>query len=73
MESSRWLLMVALTKFAPSFLENMSGFLCGHLCATALIKLTDDWRDALDKKNNVGVMAIVIFYIQVVNILYTGK
>ncbi|CAB4032736.1 Hypothetical predicted protein, partial [Paramuricea clavata] len=36
----------------------MSGFLRGHSCATALVKLTDDWRDALDKKNDVGVVAI---------------
>ena len=36
----------------------MSGFLPGHSCTTALVKLTDDWCDALDKKNDVGVVAI---------------
>ena len=36
----------------------MSGFLRGHSCATALIKLTDDWRVALDQKKEVGTIAI---------------
>ena len=36
----------------------MSGFLRGHSCATALIKLTDDWRMALDQKKEVGTVAI---------------
>jgi len=45
--------------FVPSFSPNMSGLLKGHCCATALIKLTDDWRSALDEKNSeVGVVAI---------------
>ena len=43
--------------FAPAFSSNMSGFLKGHSCATALIKLTDDWRSALDEKNETGVVA----------------
>jgi len=46
------------TSFTPIFSSNMSGFLKGHSCATALIKLTDDWRRALDEKNVVGVAAI---------------
>ena len=44
--------------FAPTFSPNMSGFLKGHSCATALIKLTDDWRSALDEKKETGVVAI---------------
>ena len=44
--------------FAPIFPFNMSGFLKGHSCATALIKLTDDWRSALDGKKQTGVVAI---------------
>ena len=36
----------------------MSGFLRGHSTATALIKLTDDWRKSLDEKQEVGVVAI---------------
>ena len=44
--------------FAPILSSNMSGFLKGHSCATALIKLTDDWRCALDEKKEVGVIAI---------------
>ena len=36
----------------------MSGFLKGHSCATALIKLKDDWRCAVDEKKEMGVIAI---------------
>ena len=46
-------------KFLPTFSVNMSGFpLRGHSCCTALLKLTDDWRTALDQKKDVGVVAI---------------
>ena len=38
--------------FSPIFSENMSGFLRGHSCCTALLKLTEDWRSALDDKKN---------------------
>ena len=44
--------------FCPTFSKNMSGFLRGHSCCSALIKITDDWRLALDQKKNVGVVAI---------------
>ena len=44
--------------FLPTFSPNMSGFLRGHSTATALIKLTDDWRKSLDEKQEVGVVAI---------------
>ena len=44
--------------FAPTLSSNMSGFLKGHSCATSLIKLTDDWRSALDEKKETGVIAI---------------
>ena len=44
--------------FAPILSSNMLGFLKGHSCATALIKLTDDWRSALDEKKEMGVIAI---------------
>lgn len=36
----------------------MSGFLRGHSCYTALLKLTEDWRQALDLKKDVGVIAV---------------
>ena len=36
----------------------MSGFLRGQSTATALIKLTDDWRKSHDEKQEVGVVAI---------------
>ena len=34
--------------FLPLFSDNMSGFLRGHSCCTALLKLTEDWRLALN-------------------------
>ena len=46
------------SSFLPTFSPNMSGFLRGHSTATALIKLTDDWRKFLDEKQEVGVVAI---------------
>lgn len=36
----------------------MSGFLRGHSCCTALVKLSDDWRAALGKKESIGVVDI---------------
>ena len=44
--------------FSPLFSDNMSGFLRGHSCCTALLKLTEDWRQALDLKKYVRVIAI---------------
>ena len=34
--------------FQPVFSPNMSGFLRGHSCCTALVKIFDDFRWALD-------------------------
>ena len=36
----------------------MSGFLHGHSCCSALLKLTDDWRQAVDNEKDVAVVAI---------------
>ena len=36
----------------------MSGFLRGHSCATALIKMTDDLRRALHQNKDVGVVTV---------------
>ena len=36
--------------FQPLFSFNMSGFLRGHSCCIALVKMVDDWRLALDSK-----------------------
>ena len=44
--------------FSPLFSDNMSGFLRGHSCCTALLKLTEDWRQALDLKKDVRVIAV---------------
>ena len=37
---------------------NMSGFLRGHSCCSALLKMVDDWRLALDSKKITGSIAI---------------
>ena len=44
--------------FTPVFSDNMSGFLRGHSCCSALLKLTDDWSHAFDNKKDVAVIAI---------------
>ena len=36
----------------------MSCFFGGHSCCSALLKLTEDWRLALDSKKDLGVIAI---------------
>ena len=44
--------------FQPLFSSNMSGFLRGHSCCTALVKMVDDWCLALDSKKVTGSIAI---------------
>lgn len=44
--------------FKTHFSLNMSGFLSGHSCCTALLKMVDDWRLALDSKKVTGTIAI---------------
>ena len=44
--------------FSPIFSTNISGFLCGHSCCSALIKMSDDWHLALDRKKNIGTVAV---------------
>ena len=44
--------------FSPLFSSNMFGFLRGHSCCTALLKMTEDWRSALDQKHDVRVVII---------------
>ena len=44
--------------FTSIFSHKMSEFLRGHSCCSALLKLTDDWRLAIDKKKDLGVVAI---------------
>ena len=45
--------------FNPCFhLIIMSGFLRGHLCCIALVKMVDDWCLALDSKKVTGSIAI---------------
>ena len=44
--------------FQPVFSPNMSGFLRGHSCCTALVKMIDDFRWALDSKMSTCSVAI---------------
>ena len=44
--------------FQPLFLSHTSGFLRGHSCCIALVKMVDDWRPALDSKKVSGSIAI---------------
>ena len=44
--------------FLPAFSRNMSGFLRGHSCCSALIKTTDDWRHAGDERRELGIVGI---------------
>ena len=46
--------------FTPVFSDNMSGFLRGHSCCSALLIPTDDWCQALDSKKDVAVVAIAL-------------
>ena len=40
--------------FTTVFSDNMSGFLRGHSCSSALLKLTDDWCQALENEKGSG-------------------
>ena len=38
--------------------DNLSGFLKGHSCATALLKISDDFRASLDNKDHCITIAV---------------
>jgi hypothetical protein len=44
--------------FVPKLGTQLSGFLKGHSCATALLKMTEDWRWALDDGQTTAAVAI---------------
>ena len=44
--------------FAPSLSPNLSGYLTGHSCCTALLKMVEDWRLSLDNREAVATLAI---------------
>ena len=37
---------------------NLSGYLKGHSCLTALLKMTEDWRSSLDNREDVAAVAV---------------
>ena len=47
------------TVFHEKLSPNLSGYLKGHSCCTALLKMTEDWRPAsLDKRETVAAVAV---------------
>ena len=44
--------------FAPMLGSQLSGFRRGHSCTTALLKMTEDWRWALDRGDSVAAVAV---------------
>ena len=49
---------VQLLYFTPSTPDSVPGFLKEHCCCAALLKITEDWREALDERQTVFVVAI---------------
>ena len=43
---------------SPLFHKYLSGFREGHSCQDVLVRMTEDWRDCLDKGSCVGIVAI---------------
>ena len=43
---------------SPLFHNYLSGFRKGHSCQDVLVRMTEDWREHLDKGSNIGVVAI---------------
>ena len=46
------------TVFHEKLSPNLSGYLKGHSCCTALLKMTEDWRESLDKRETVTAVAV---------------
>jgi len=38
--------------------SNLSGFMKTHSCCTALLKMTEDWRNSIDNKEAVAAVAV---------------
>ena len=38
--------------------SNLSGFMTTHSCCTALLKMTEDWRNSIDNKEAVAAVAV---------------
>ena len=46
------------TAFVPRLSPNLSGYLSGHSCCTALLKMVEDWRLRLDDREAVATVAV---------------
>ena len=44
--------------FAPRLSPNRSGYLTGHSCCPALLKMVEDWRLSLDNREAIVAFAI---------------
>ena len=49
---------VQLLYFTPSTPDSVPRFLKEHSCCATLLKITEDWREALDERQAVSVVAI---------------
>ena len=46
------------TTFCHHLSQNLSGFLKSHSCCAALLKMTEDWRRSLDKRESAMAVAV---------------
>ena len=44
--------------FQCKLCHNLSGYLRGHSCCSALLKMTEDWRASLDRREAVAAVAM---------------
>ena len=44
--------------FCRHLSQNLSGFLKSHSCCTALLKMTEDWRRSLDRRESALAVAV---------------
>ena len=44
--------------FQCKLCHNLSGYLRGHSCCSAVLKMTEDWRASLDRREAVAAVAM---------------
>ena len=44
--------------FGCKLSHNLSGYLGGHSCCSALLKMTEDWRASLDRREAIAAVAL---------------
>lgn len=43
---------------SPLLSRNLSGYMKGHSCATAILKMTEDWRESLDNGETIATVSV---------------